>query len=219
MSKSLGNVVNPDTVVAEYGADAFRLYEMFMGPFENAVAWSTSSIAGTARFVERVWQAQEMAAEEPAAALDPLLHETIKKVGEDIEAFKFNTAVSQMMIFLNALEKAGAIGKRQWRVFLRLLAPFAPHVAEELWSLVGGEGSIHRASWPDYDPALLAAETVTIGVQVDGKRRGEVALAPDAPEAEALEKATALPAVAKLLGGRAPARVVYRPGVILSLVS
>src|SRR5665811_2385825 len=114
-----------DSVIAEYGADAFRIYEMFMGPFENTTAWNTGSIAGTSRFVERVWATQEKITDTSVVALDAILHETIRKVGNDIEAFKFNTAVSQMMIFLNAVEKEGNIGREQWFAFLRVLSPFA----------------------------------------------------------------------------------------------
>jgi leucyl-tRNA synthetase len=218
MSKRFGNVINPDDVVAEYGTDAFRVYEMFMGPFENAVAWSTASIAGAARFVDRVWALEERVTVEPVAALERLLHETIKKVGSDIEAFKFNTAVSQMMIFLNAVEKEGAIGKEQWRAFLRVLAPFAPHLTEELWERASETGSIHRADWPTFDPALLVASTVDLTVQVNGKRRGAVRLTADAPERDAVAAARALSTVTAALGGEEPKRVIYVPGRILNLV-
>ena len=218
MSKRFGNVINPDDVVAEYGADAFRLYEMFMGPFENATAWSTSSIAGTARFIERVWRLQEKVADESRARLDKVLHETIKKVGEDIEAFKFNTAVSQMMVFVNAAEKEEAIGKEQWRSFLKVLAPFAPHMTDELWERLGEAGSIHQASWPAYDPALLAASEAAVVVQVNGKRRGEAVLAADASEADALAAARKIDTVATALGDAEPKRVVYVPGKIINLV-
>ncbi len=218
MSKRFGNVINPDDVVAEYGADAFRLYEMFMGPFENATAWSTSSIAGTARFIERVWRLQEKVADESRARLDKALHETIKKVGEDIEAFKFNTAVSQMMVFVNAAEKEGEIGKEQWRSFLKVLAPFAPHMTDELWERLGEAGSIHQASWPAYEPALLAASEAAVVVQVNGKRRGEAVLAADASEADALAAARKIDTVATALGDAEPKRVVYVPGKIINLV-
>ena len=171
MSKRYGNVINPDDVIAEYGADAFRIYEMFMGPFENTTAWSTASIKGTARFVERIWRLQEKVSPEPVPSLEVLLHETVRKVGTDIEAFKFNTAVSQMMVFLNAAEEAGAIGKEQWSMLLRILAPLAPHVTEELWEKAEGVGSIHLAPWPQFDESLLAANKHEITVQVNGKRR------------------------------------------------
>ena len=218
MSKRFGNVINPDDVVAEYGADAFRTYEMFMGPFENTTAWSTASIAGTARFIERVWQFADKVTAEPAAAMDAVLNETVKKVGEDIEAFKFNTAVSQMMIFMNAAEKAGALGRDQWRTFLRVLAPFAPHVTDELWTELGEVQSIHIASWPLYDARFLAQTEVEVVVQVAGKRRGSVRLASDASQETAEAAARALPAVASALTGRRIGRIIYVPGRIVNLV-
>ncbi|MFZ1075345.1 MAG: class I tRNA ligase family protein [Minisyncoccia bacterium] len=218
MSKRFGNVINPDDVVAEYGADAFRIYEMFMGPFENTTSWSTASIAGTARFVERVWQTQERVTEHDVPALNQILHETIRKVGNDIEAFKFNTAVSQMMILLNAIDKQGSIGKEQWKIFLRLLAPFAPHITDELWELVGETLSIHLASWPVHDESLLVAEEMEVVVQVNGKRRGTARLAPDASEMDAVAAAKDLPAVISALSGKEPNRVVYVAGRIINLV-
>ncbi|MFA6414650.1 MAG: class I tRNA ligase family protein [Candidatus Paceibacterota bacterium] len=218
MSKRFGNVINPDDVVAEYGADAFRIYEMFMGPFENTTAWSTASIAGTARFVDRLWQIQDRVAPESVPALETLLHETIRKVTSDIETFKFNTAVSQMMIFLNAVEKEGTIGKEQWSMYLRVLAPFAPHVTEELWERMGEMSSIHLASWPAYDEALLVSSEKEVTVQVNGKRRGAVTLAVDASQETAVTEALKLPAVVAALGGKEQKRVVFVPGKILNLV-
>ncbi|HVW82758.1 MAG TPA: alpha/beta fold hydrolase [Candidatus Paceibacterota bacterium] len=218
MSKRFGNVINPDDVVAQFGADAFRIYEMFMGPFENTVAWSTASIKGAERFVERVWKMAGLVEDEAVPALGTPLAETIKKVGEDIEAFKFNTAISQMMIFANAVEKESAIGKDQWMQFLQLLAPFAPHLTEELWGEAGGEFSIHTSTWPSYDPELLAKAEVEVVVQVAGKKRGSIMLSPGATEAQALAAAMQSEAVGKALGGEEPAKVVYVPGRILNLV-
>lgn len=218
MSKRLGNVINPTDVVAEYGADAFRIYEMFMGPFENTTSWSTASIAGTARFVERLWNLSSRVTAEPVPALELLLHTTLQKVGADIEAFKFNTAVSQMMIFLNAIEKEGRIGKEQWSAYLRVLAPFAPHVTEELWGRLGESNSIHLAPWPAYDASILAISEKEVTVQVNGKRRGALMLSLDAPEAEAVAAALGIPAVAAALGGKEPSRVIYKAGKILNLV-
>ncbi|MGH7174989.1 MAG: class I tRNA ligase family protein [Minisyncoccia bacterium] len=218
MSKRLGNVINPDDVVAEYGADAFRLYEMFMGPFENTTAWSTTSIAGAARFVERVWRAAELVKDNAVSALANPLAQVVKKVEEDIVAFKFNTAVSAMMIFLGALEKEGAVGKGQWMQLLKLLAPFAPHLAEELWAELGEPFSIHLASWPSYDESTLVKDEVEVVVQVDGRKRGTIRLAPTAEEAHALAEALKIESVAFALGGRAPARIVYRPARILNLI-
>ncbi len=214
MSKRYGNVINPDDVVKQYGADAFRLYEMFMGPFENTTAWNTASINGVSRFVERVWRAQELVQAEDCKALERLLEQTVKKIGEDIEAFKFNTAVSQMMILLNAIEKEKTVGKNQWKKFLQLLTPFAPHIAHELAEKAGWNRE-EWEQWPTHDPAKLAADVVKIAVQINGKVRATIELAPDAPEAEALMAARA--AVEKWLAG-GEKKAVYVPGKIVNLV-
>ena len=216
MSKRYGNVINPETVVAEHGADSFRVYEMFMGPFENTVAWSTSSISGTTRFIERVWRlgTSDVPRTSDVQALETLLHQSIKKVSDDIEVFKFNTAVSQLMILLNAVEKHGA-GREQWEIFLCLLAPFAPHIAEELWHQGGNEGSVHTAAWPAHDPAKLAGASGVVAVQVNGKVRGSVELATDATQEEAVQKAREV--VGKWL--TVPeTRTVYVPGRIVNFI-
>jgi leucyl-tRNA synthetase len=218
MSKRYGNIINPDDIVASYGADAFRTYEMFMGPFENTVAWSTASIAGTTRFIERIWRAQDIVQEAEVANLSVLLHQTIQKVTNDIEAFKFNTAVSQLMIFLNTVEKEKAIGKAQWEAFLKLLAPFAPHTTEELWEKAGHDESIHLAAWPEFDQAKAATSRVTVAVQVNGKVRGSIELAPGVGEREALAAARAEPNVAKWLSLGREVKAVYVAGKIVSFV-
>jgi leucyl-tRNA synthetase len=219
MSKRYGNVINPDDVVATYGADAFRTYEMFMGPFENTVAWSTSSITGTARFIERVYKiGVELSEKAESPAIDVILHQTIKKVGEDIEAFKFNTAVSQMMIFLNAVEKEGSVTKKQWEMFLKILAPFAPHVTDELWEMLGHTESIHTSAWPSYDPAKTVANTVTVAVQINGKTRATVELSTNASQDEALTAARAHADVAPKLAQGKEVRAIYVPGKIINFV-
>lgn len=214
MSKRYGNVINPDDVVREYGADAFRVYEMFMGPFENTTAWNTASIAGVARFLERVVKAAGLVRAGHEQAIAAELARTVHKVGKDIEAFKFNTAVSQMMIFLNALEKAGAIGAAQWSDFVRVLAPFAPHVTEFLWEALGNEGSVHQAPWPVFDESALKDALVPVIIQVKGKKKAEMQLSPDASEEEALDAARAVLPDLPLDG----AKVVYVPGRILNVV-
>ena len=217
MSKRYGNVINPTDVVANYGADAFRVYEMFMGPFENTVAWSTASIAGTTRFVERVWRAHETVKDDPVDAIEPLLHQTIHKVTSDIEAFKFNTAVSQMMIFLNTVEKDG-VGKRQWEAFLQLLAPFAPHVTDELWERVGHDESIHTASWPAYDATKAVSSTSVVAVQINGKVRGTISLALDTPQEVAVGLAQADAKIAVWLKTGTVRKTLYVPGRVLNFV-
>ncbi len=224
MSKRYGNVINPDDVVATYGADSFRIYEMFMGPFENTVAWSTASIVGTTRFVERVWRLQEKITAQDVVVLDPLLHQTIKKVSEDIEAFKFNTAVSQMMVFLNAVEKEGNIGASQWEQFLKILSPFAPHVTSELWELLGKTTLLSLEHWPEADAQKMLTESITIAVQINGKTRGTVSLSRTASREDALREASQNPDIQKWLpdgtlqDGQEGVKVIYVPGKILSFV-
>lgn len=218
MSKRYGNVINPTDVVANYGADAFRVYEMFMGPFENTVAWSTASIAGTTRFVERVWRLQAQISDNPTPGLESLIHQTIKKVGEDIEGFKFNTAISQMMILLNATEKEGSIGREQWGIFLKLLAPFAPHSTDELWERSGHVNSIHVSSWPVYDSSKLVTSGLSVAVQINGKVRGTVSVTVDTPENEVLSLARAHIKVAEWLKSGVEKKVIYIHGRVVNFV-
>lgn len=217
MSKRWGNIINPDDIVRQNGADALRVYEMFMGPFENTVAWSTNGLVGAQRFVERVNGLSEHIAESESDAMNRLLHKTILKVRQDIEAFKFNTAVSAMMICLNAAEKDG-LSPASYERFLKLLAPFAPHLTEELWAAAGHDASIHLEAYPEADPALAKDEAAAIGVQVNGKLRGAISLAADAAEEEALALARQEPDIAKRLEGREIAKVIYVPGRILNLI-
>jgi leucyl-tRNA synthetase len=178
MSKSRGNVVNPDSVVEEFGADTMRVYEMFMGEFTDAKPWSTQGIVGSRRFLDRVWaQVHETVHKQlhdVPDELDRALHRTVKKVGEDIEDFKFNTAVSAMMILLNEWQEKGGGSKEFAGTFVRLLAPFAPFVAEELWDVLGNEGSVCAASWPAYDGSRLAQQHVRLVLQVNGKVRDTI---------------------------------------------
>lgn len=215
MSKRFGNVINPDDIVETYGADTLRIYEMFMGPFTDAIAWKTSSLIGARRFLERVWRLQEKIGDESNADTERTLNQTIKKVGEDIVNFKFNTAISQMMIFVNMAEEKG-VTKEQYQVFITLLAPFAPHITEEIWRSLGNESSVHVAPWPAYDASKLLADTVTLAIQVNGKARAEIMLPRDATQEEA-EK-VAKEAAAKWLEGKEPARIVYVPNRLVNLV-
>ncbi len=215
MSKRFGNVINPDDIVETYGADTLRIYEMFMGPFSDAIAWKTSSLIGARRFLERVWRLQESFVTDLNAETERALHQTIKKVGEDIQNFKFNTAISQMMIFVNEAEKSG-ITKEQYQAFITLLSPFAPHIAEDIWHELGNEGSVHVAPWPQYDDSRLLANEVTIVVQVNGKARATLNLARDSAK-EAVEKA-AQEAATKWLEGKTPSKVIFVPNRLLNLV-
>jgi leucyl-tRNA synthetase len=179
MSKRWGNIVNPDEIIHEYGADTLRMYEMFMGPFDQAVAWSTKGVQGVKRFLDRFVRLGESLKEGVLLSKEneTLLHQTVKKVGEDIESFKFNTAVSSLMILLNALEKEEGVAREVYRTTVLLIAPFAPHLAEELWEMYGfkeGDRSIHEEKWPSYDVEKLTLDTVVYAVQVNGKLRGEL---------------------------------------------
>jgi leucyl-tRNA synthetase len=199
MSKSRGNVVNPDTVIESHGADTLRLFEMFLGPLEAVKPWDTRGIEGMARFLKRLWNGFV----ESDGSLNPkfvdgfeenshsqrLLHETIRKVGESIEAIRFNTAISQLMIFLNHLLKQEIVALDTGKIFLQLLAPFAPHICEELWWRTGERESIVRKPFPVYDPEKLRYETVPIIVQVNGKLRSEIQVPVDLPREKVLELA------------------------------
>lgn len=169
MSKRWGNVINPDDVVSEYGADTLRVYEMFMAPFEQTASWSTSSIKGSDKFLDRVYALREKIGE--VSSVETELHATIKKVTEDIENFKFNTAVSSMMILVNSMESS-TFSKKDYSVVLQILAPFAPHITEEVWHELGNKTSIHKEKWPMYDEGKLQTDEVTIAIQVNGKLRG-----------------------------------------------
>lgn len=221
MSKRWGNVVNPDDVIAEFGADAFRVYEMFMGPFEQSIAWNTNGVVGTRRFLEKVWKISHKVSVDkvaPTRELESALHKTIKKVADDIEDFKFNTAISTMMILVNSLEKEDRIARDLFKALLITLAPFAPHIAEELWSRLGEKQSIFLATWPKYDPKKIKDELVTLAVQVNGKVRSTVALAADASESEAREAVLRDGKVVAALGGKSVKKFIYVPGRIVNCV-
>ena len=219
MSKSKGNVINPDEYVALYGADALRLYLMFLAPLEDGGDFRDSGMRGMAKFLNRVWQMFSRDAVS-GSETEKLVHQAVKKVSEDIEALKFNTAISQLMILLNAFEKNGSTREAR-ETFLKLLAPFAPHITEELWHMaLGNEASIHTSAWPIYDARLAADETVEIGVQVDGKLRATVTLAPNAPENEARAAALADERVRKYVPDDSRiARVIYVPGRIINVIT
>jgi len=217
MSKSWGNVVSPDTIVENYGADSLRLYEMFVGPFDQPVAWNTSAISGVRRFLERVWKIK-VGEGSLDAKTETLLHQTIKKVGDDIESLKMNTAVSTLMILLNEFEKLEVVPRTAHNTFLQLLAPFAPHLAAELWEGAGESGLIYKTAWPAYDSSKIVGDVVFVVVQVNGKARATMLLSPTASESEALLAARTNEQVAKwLLRGR-EVRTIYVPGKIVNFV-
>ena len=234
MSKRFGNVVNPDEIVEQFGADSLRIYEMFMGPFNQAIAWSTESLVGAKRFLDRVSKVTEKVMKKKRDArtethdqpgpdsrlstLGSLLHKTIKKVGDDIEQFHFNTAVSALMILMNALEKEREVAREDFEILLKLLAPFAPHLTEELWSELGHTRSIHTEVWPSFDRALLQESRVTIVVQVNDKTRGQFE-APRGEQREVLEaRARADAGAAKWTAGKEIRRVIVVPDRLVNIV-
>ncbi|HMA78715.1 MAG TPA: class I tRNA ligase family protein, partial [Candidatus Paceibacterota bacterium] len=217
MSKRWGNVINPDDIVKLVGADTMRVYEMFMGPFENTIAWSQDGLAGARRFLERVNGLSEHINEQGSEATTRQLHKTIKKVAADIEGFKFNTAVSAMMVFVNVAEKEG-LTQAEYETFLQVLAPFAPHLTEELWHQAGKPSTIHHEAFPEYDEARTVDSEVTIGVQINGKVRGDVTIPVDATEALALSAAGDTPQIARYLADSEIQKVIYKPGKILNVM-
>lgn len=220
MSKRWGNVINPDEIVTTYGADTLRLYEMFMGPFDASLPWNTDSIIGSRRFIERVWRLAERVSntkiENPSYEM--ALNVCIKKVTEDIESFGFNTAVSAMMICLNEMEKAEAVDTRDFKKFLQLLAPFAPHFTEELWADLGEKKSIHLSGWPEYDETKLQSDLTTVVIQVNSKNRAEVMVVRDITEEEITEFALSLERVQAALAGATPKKIIYVKGRIVNIV-
>lgn len=231
MGKRYGNVVNPDDVVATYGADSLRLYEMFMGPFDQQIAWSTSSMVGTRRFIERIWKLAEKVEIinlkkseiiNSKSEIDRIIHRTIKKVTEDIEALRFNTAISSLMILVNevegSLEGETKLSRTQFETILKLIAPFAPHVADELWAEQGNKKSIHTSSWPVCDVSLLVQAEVKIIVQINGKVRGSFVAPADSGQKDLEIRAQELPEVKKWLSTGALKKTIVVPGRLVNLV-
>jgi leucyl-tRNA synthetase len=228
MSKSRGNVVNPDTIIHSHGTDTLRLYLMFLGPLEAMKPWNPRGIEGVHRFLQKVWRLFVAADGTPnpkisgganeSAELTKLVHETIKKIGTKIEELRFNTAISDMMVLCNALQDAPAISTSTARAFLQILAPFAPHITEELWARLGESSSILRAPWPIFDPAKLATSEAKLVFQVNGKHRGDALVPAGLTQEAAVELARSNQKVAPHLEGKTLKRVVYVPGKILNIV-
>ncbi len=217
MSKSKGNVINPDEIVEKYGADTLRVYEMFMGPFEEPVPWNTNGSVGVRRFLDRVVRLAELTGDKEPEFVTRALHKTIKKVTEDIETMRFNTAVAQMMTFVNQCQASDTITKDTFQRFLQILCPFAPHLANELAEQLGEKKMLEEGEWPEYDQELVVDELVNIAVQVNGKLRGEVQAAPDAIQDEVEDLAKADENVTKHIKDDVK-KVVYVPGRLINFV-
>ena len=228
MSKSLGNVINPDDVVRDYGADSLRLYEMFMGPLDQVKPWDTEGVLGVNRFLTRCWKlivsADENKLSDRIAEIpcddetERIRNQTIRKVQDDIENLRFNTGISQMMVYINHLAKLDKVPVIAAKTLVLVLAPYAPHIAEELWQILGGEGCVSLTSWPCYDPAKCEEAKITIGIQVLGKMRGTVEIDKSAPEAELIAAAKAIPAVARQLEGKTIRKTIVVPGRIVNFI-
>ncbi len=221
MSKSRGNVVNPDEIVNEYGADTMRLYEMFIGDFEKAAPWKTSSIRGCRRFIERFWNLQNILVDGDTIRpeLESAFHKAIKKVGEDIENIKFNTAIAALMALINDVTAFGSINKKELSIFAILLNPFSPHVSEEVWEACSlGDGIVAEQSWPEYDESKCVDETIEIAVQVNGKIKAKLNISPDAEQSEVLALAKTDENVAKAIDGMNVIKEIYVKGRIVNIV-
>ncbi len=234
MSKSLKNVVNPDAIVREYGADTLRLYEMYMGPLEASKPWNTRDIIGVHRFLQRVWrlvipQAAEGQAEPPPSLnpnigdrrnedLERLLHKTIKKVTEDVGRFAYNTAIAQMIVWVNEAGKADVIGRDQIKRFLSILSPFAPHICEELWDRLVSRTPLAREPWPTYDEALARDQSVEMAVQVKGKIRDRITVPADASDEQVLAAAMSCPNILREIGGKQVRRAIVVKGRLVNLI-
>jgi leucyl-tRNA synthetase len=233
MSKSRGNVVNPDDVVREYGADALRLYEMFMGPLEQVKPWQMKGVEGVSRFLARVWRVAFEEAQDGTFKVSPkiqdvpctdkellrVVHETIRKVGEDIEKLNFNTAISQMMICTNAFTQADVVPLKEFIVFLTVLNPFAPHLAEEVHARLGGTTMLSEQPWPAYDPAALVRSEIEFIIQVNGKLRDRLMLSKDADEESAKSAALASAKVKEHTDGKTIRKIIFVPGKLLNIVA
>ena len=217
MSKSRGNVVNPDDIVNDYGADTLRTYEMFIGAFDLSASWSEDGVKGCRRFLERVWKLQSMMTEDEGYSkdLETKMHQTIKKVSNDFENLKFNTAIAAMMSLINEFYKKNSVTKGEYKTLITLLNPVAPHMTEELWSILGGEGRLYQTAWPEYEEAKTVESTVEIAVQINGKTKATISIGKDDPKDDVLAKAK------EALGDKLSGNIIkeiYVPGRIINIV-
>jgi leucyl-tRNA synthetase len=225
MSKSRGNVVNPDQYLDQHGADVFRMYMMFLGPYEEGGDFRDEGIAGVRRFLEAIWRLVHEQVASPRSADAPLppalqraTHRAIKKVGEDLDNLRYNTAIAALMTLLNEVRRLGPADRWVIETLVIMVAPFAPHISEELWEALGHKASIFTASWPGFDPALTVDETAVIVVQVNGKVRGRIEVPRNAPEDDVVRAALADAAVRAHIDGKQIRRRVVVPGRLVNLV-
>ena len=219
MSKSRGNVVNPEEIIDDFGADAFRTYELFMGAFDQPIPWSTNGVSGCRRFLGRVWRLTEMIKGEGRSPdLEMATHRMIKKVTEDYETLKFNTAIASMMSYVNDVYQKGSVTIDEFKTLLVLLCPVAPHITEELWEEIGGEGFCSLAKWPSYDEAKCKADTVELAVQVNGKVRGHITVDAGTDEDAIKEAALSEDGVKKHTEGKQIRKIIVIKGRIVNIV-
>src|SRR5699024_1143636 len=228
MSKSKGNVVNPDDIVTSHGADTLRLYEMFMGPLDAAVAWSTSGLDGARRLLDRVWRliitdegkiSEKISETSDDSSMDKVYHETVKKVTEDYENLHFNTGISQLMVFVNEAQKAKMIPKKYIEGFVKLLSPIAPHIGEELWNRLENTTTIAYEEWPTYDETKLVEDEVEIVLQIMGKVRSKIRVSKDIPKEELEQKALSDEKIQEWIEGKTVRKVIVVPGKLVNIVA
>src|SRR5690606_8458846 len=227
MSKSKGNVVNPDEIVDSHGADTLRLYEMFMGPLEASAPWSTTGLDGSRRFLDRIWRLfitddgilSEKIVDKTGGELEKIYHQTVKKVTDDYEALRFNTGISQLMVFINEANKAKEIPKAYVEGFEKLLSPVCPHIAEELWEKLGHEESITYEEWPTYDEAKLVENEVEIVIQINGKVRAKQVVPANLSKDALVEAAQTNEHIQELLEGKTVRKVTAVPGKLVNIVA
>ena len=217
MSKSRGNVVNPDDIVREYGADTLRTYEMFIGAFDLSASWSEDGVKGCRRFLERVCKLQDLMTDEEgySADMETKMHQTIKKVSSDFENLKYNTAIAAMMALINDFYKKNAITRGEFKTLITLLNPVAPHITEELWQIAGFEGKVYQTAWPEFDEAKTVESSVEIAVQINGKTKGTLSIGKDDAKEDVIAKAKE--AIADKLTGNI-VKEIYVPGRIVNIV-
>ena len=220
MSKSRGNVINPDDIVKEYGADTLRTYEMFIGAFDLSASWSDDGVKGCRRFLDRVWKLQTILDKDNdgySKDLETKMHQTIKKVSSDFENLKYNTAIAAMMALINDFYKKNSITLGEYKTLITLLNPVAPHITEEIWEIIGGEGRLYEQSWPEYEEAKTVESTVEIAVQINGKTKVTLSIGKDDAKDDVLARAKE--ALGDRLDGKNIIKEIYVPGRIVNIVA